>query len=88
MMTIDSNQVGLPMPNGEIAQFTPGCVTKVGSSVSCCGMQDGALHLLLRMPSKPFTVDVAICFDDEGDATLILSGIGPDPRTIHMKKIA
>ena len=88
MMTIDSNQVGLPMPNGEIAQFTPGCVTKVGSSLSCCGMQDGALHLLLRMPSKPFTVDVAICFDDEGDAALILSGIGPDPRTIHMKKIA
>ena len=88
MMTIDSNQVGLPMPNGEIARFTPGCVAKVGSSVSCCGMQDGALHLLLRMPSKPFTVDVAICFDDEGNATLILSGIGPDPRTIHMKKIA
>ena len=88
MLTIDGNQVGLPMPNGEIAHFTPGCVTKIGSAVSCCGMQDDTLHLLLRMPDKPFTVDVAICFDDEGNAALILGGVGPSVRTIHLTKIA
>ena len=88
MLTIDSNQISLPMPNGEIAHFTPGCVTKAGSSISCCGMQDDTLHLLLRMPDKPFTVDVAICFDDDGNASLILGGVGPTPRTIPLKKIA
>ena len=88
MLTIDSNQVGLPMPNGEIAHFTPGCVTRVGSAVSCCGMQNDTLHLLLRMPGKPFTVDVAICFDDDGNASLILGGIGPSVRTIQLTKIA
>ena len=88
ILTIDENHVVLPLPSGEIGLFFPGRVEDIGFALSGCGMQDGVLQLLLRAPDKPFTVDVAICFDEENNASLILGGVGPNVRTIQLTKIA
>ena len=84
-LTIGEDRVTLPVNDHQTALFFPGRAEEGGGCVSCCGMKDGVLHMLLRVLNAPFTLDVTVRFDGD-TAELTLGGVGPDAETFTLKK--
>ena len=84
-LTIDGDRVSLPLDNEHTALFFPGRVEENGGCVSCCGMQDGTLHMQLRVLRAPFTLAVTCRFEDS-QAVLTLDGIGQERKTFSLHK--
>ena len=85
VLTIEEDRVTLPLNNKQTALFFLGRPEEGGGCVSCCGMQNGVLRMLLRVPNAPFTVDVTVHFSGD-EAVLAMGGVGPDAETFTLKK--
>ena len=53
--------------------------------MTCCGMQEGELHLLARVLNAPFTLQATVRFSGEA-AEMTVSGVGPEAKTITLKR--
>jgi hypothetical protein len=85
VLTIEEDRVALPLNDKQTALFFLGRPEEGGGCVSCCGMQNGVLRMLLRVPNAPFTVDVTVHFSGD-EAVLAMGGVGPDAETFTLKK--
>ena len=84
-LTIKEDCVTLPLDDSETLQARPGQTMSVGNALTCCGMQDGTLHLLARILNSPFTLNAACCFDGD-KVKLTLGGVGPKAETRKLTK--
>ena len=85
VLTIEADRVTFPLDDAHTCLFHPGRVEEGGGCVSCCGMQNGVLRMLLRQLRAPFTLDVTCVFD--GDcADFTLNGIGMEGKTFRLLK--
>ena len=87
VLTIEADRVSFPLDDDETAVFPLGQPQKSGECLSCCGMQEGALHMLLRMLNAPFMLDAVCRFDGE-TAELTLSGVGQEGKRYPLKRKA
>ena len=66
--------------------FYAGCAETGGPVRSCCGMQEGKLHLLMRFLPGPFTLRSVVTF--EGDtASVTCTGVGLQERTFPLTRV-
>ena len=85
VLTIEADRITLPLDQEKTFLFFPGRAEEGGGVMTCCGMQDGTLHLLGRVLNAPFTLDVTVRF--EGDkAEMTLAGVGPEGKTFPLHK--
>ena len=84
-LTIKEDCVTLPLDDSETLQARPGQTMSVGNALTCCGMQDGTLHLLARILNGPFTLNAACRFDGD-KVKLTLGGVGPKAETRKLTK--
>ena len=84
-LTIKEDCVTLPLDDSETLQARPGQTMSVGNALTCCGMQDGTLHLLARILNSPFTLNAACRFDGD-KVKLTLGGVGPKAETRKLTK--
>lgn len=84
-LTIESDRVTMPLDKEQTALFYVGRVEEGGGCVSCCGMQDGELKLLLRVLNAPFTLDMTVRFDGD-KAELTIGGVGQNGKTYPLTK--
>ena len=84
-MTIETNQVLLPLDGEKTCLFHAGRAEEGGGVMTCCGMQGGVLRILARPLRAPFTLDIACRFSDQG-AEITLSGIGQEQKNFILTK--
>ena len=84
-LTIEADRVTMPLNDHQNALFYVGRAEEGGGCVSCCGMQGGALRMLLRVLNAPFTLDMTCRFDG-GTAELTISGVGQETKTYKLTK--
>jgi len=85
-LTIEADRVILPLDEEHTCLFHAGRAEEGGGLMTCCGMQDGVLRMLVRPLRAPFTVDIAVAFSD-GGAQMTLDGIGQEKKTITLTKV-
>ncbi len=85
VLTIEADRVTFPLDGEKTCLFYPGRAEEAGGVMTCCGMQNGVLHMLARMLNAPFMLDVTVRFDGD-DAEFTLSGVGMDSKTFQLKK--
>ncbi|MBR6666750.1 MAG: serine hydrolase [Clostridia bacterium] len=84
-LTIESDRVTMPLDKEQTALFYVGRVEEGGGCVSCCGMKNGELKLLLRVLNAPFTLDMTVRFDGD-KAELTIGGVGQNGKTYPLEK--
>ena len=84
-MTIEADRVILPIDENQTALFFVGRAEEGGGAMTCCGMQNGVLRMLLRVLNGPFTLDLTCRFSGN-QAELTIAGVGPDAKTIPLQK--
>ena len=84
VLTIESDRVTFTLDDQHTALFFLHPV-KGGCDVSCCGMKDGSLHLLLRVLNAPFTLDTTVHFDGDR-ADMAVNGVGLESKTFTLIK--
>ena len=84
-LTIGADRVTLPLDDQRTAVFFPGRAEEGGGCISCCGMKDGVLRMLLRVLRAPFTLDITCRFTDSG-AEMTLAGIGQETKTFTLQR--
>ncbi len=85
VLTIESDRVTMPLNKEQTALFFVGRVEEGGGVMTCCGMKDGKLRMLARVPNAPFTLDMTCRFSGN-EAELTLGGVGPDAGTYKLIK--
>jgi len=85
VLTIEGDRVILPLDQEKTVICYPGRTEEGGSVMTCCGMQDGALRMLLRVLNAPFTLDMTCRFDGDA-AELTISGVGQETKTYKLTK--
>lgn len=84
-LTIEADRVTFPLDDRQTALFFLGRAEEGGGCVSCCGMKDGELRMLLRVLNAPFTLDITCRF--AGDTVeMHLSGVGQEGKTFTLTK--
>ncbi len=84
-VTVEADRVTCPLGGDETAVFPLGQPQTSGDVMTCCGMQDGVLHMLARVLNAPFMVDASVRFEGDG-AAFTLSGVGQETKTFTLKK--
>ena len=84
-LTIENDRVTMPLDKEQTAMFYVGRVEEGSGCVSCCGMKNGELKLLLRVLNAPFTLDMTVRFDG-GKAELTIAGVGQNGKTYPLEK--
>jgi len=79
VLTIGEDRVTLDLTD-EVFTFGVARIHPDATFPGCCGMQDGTLHLLMRMLNAPFTLD-ASCHFEGNTAILTLGGVGQREET-------
>ena len=83
---IEADQVLMTLNGVEKYLFYAGRAETGGPVRSCCGMQEGKLHLLMRFLPGPFTLRSVVTF--EGDtASVTCTGVGQQERTFPLTRV-
>ncbi len=82
-LNVEADRVTMPLNDHQTALFFVGRAEEGGGCVTCCGMKDGKLHLLLRVLHAPFTLDITCRFDGDR-AEMTLSGVGQEARILTL----
>ncbi len=85
VLTIEADRVLLPLNEEKTCLFYVGRVETSGGAMTCYGMRNGELKLLLRMLNAPFTLDLTCRFLG-GGAELTVAGVGQDGKTFTLTK--
>lgn len=85
VLTIEGDRVILPLDQEKTVICYPGRTEEGGGVMTCCGMQGGALRMLLRVLNAPFTLDMTCRFDGS-TAELTISGVGQETKTYKLTK--
>lgn len=84
-LTITADQVILQPNEGESRCFHAGRITEENSCISCCGMADGILRMLVRFLRGPFTMDLTCRFSGEA-AELVCAGVGQEHKSLRLTR--
>ena len=85
VLTIEGDRVILPLDQEKTVICYPGRTEEGGGVMTCCGMQGGALRMLLRVLNAPFTLDMTCRFDGS-TAELTISGVGQETKTYKLTR--
>lgn len=85
-LTIQPDRASFPLDEGHTCLCYAGRAEEGGGVVTCCGMQDGVLRMLVRPLRAPFTLDISLRFC-RGGAEMTLGGVGQERKTIHLTKV-
>lgn len=87
VLTIEADRITMPLSPEQTLLAFVGRPEEGGGVMTCCGMQEGALYVKARVLNAPFTMDMTVRFS-ENAAEMTVSGIGPDAKTLQLKKKA
>ena len=85
VLTIEADRVTMPLNDEQTLLAHVGHAEEGGGVMTCCGMQNGALHILARVLKAPFTLDITCRFDGDG-AELTLSGVGQEQKALSLHR--
>ena len=84
-LTIAADSITMPLNPEQTLLAYAGRAEEGGGVMTCCGMQEGELHLLARVLNAPFTLQATVRFSGEA-AEMTVSGVGPEAKTITLKR--
>ncbi len=85
VLTVEADRVSFPLDDEKTCLFFLNRPEESGGVMTSCGMQDGVLHMLLRVLNAPFMLDITCTFDGD-EAEISLSGVGQKEQTAKLRK--